>query len=64
MNELKVGLQLYSIRDKMEENMDKALENVKEIGYDYVEFAGYFGKSADEIKKLLDKYELTCISVH
>lgn len=64
MKNFKVGLQLYSIRDKMEENMEEALKTVKEIGYDYVEFAGYFGKTAKEVKDLLDKYGLTAISVH
>ncbi len=64
MSNLKVGLQLYSIRDKMEQDMESALKKVKEIGYDYVEMAGYFGKSAEEIRALLDKYGLKCISVH
>lgn len=64
MSNLKVGLQLYSIRDKMEEDMEAALRSVKEIGYDYVELAGYFGKSAQEIRELLDKYGLSCVSVH
>ncbi len=64
MQNLKVGLQLYSIRDKMEENMEEALQAVKAMGYDYVEFAGYFGKSAQEVRALLDQYGLTCISVH
>ena len=44
--------------------MEGTLKAVKEMGYDYVEFAGYFGKSAEEIRALLDKYSLTCISVH
>ncbi len=64
MSNLKVGLQLYSLRDKMEADMDSTLKAVKEMGYDYVEFAGYFGKSADEVKTILDKYDLNCISVH
>ena len=64
MSNLKVGILLYSIRDKMEQNMDEALKNVKAIGYDYVEFAGYFGKTKDEVKEILDKYDLKCISVH
>ena len=37
---------------------------VKEMGYEYVEFAGYYNKSAEEIKSILDKYGLKCISVH
>lgn len=64
MKKFKVGLQLYSIRDDMEQDMDAALAKVKEMGYDCVEFAGYFGKSAQEVKALLDKYGLECISVH
>ena len=40
MKKFKVGLQLYSIRDAMEKDMDATLKAVKERGYDYVEFAG------------------------
>lgn len=64
MKKFKVGLQLYSVRDAMEKDMDATLKAVKEMGYDYVEFAGYFGKTAEEVKALLDKYELKAISVH
>jgi len=64
MSNLKVGLQLFSVRDHMEKDMDETLKKVKEMGYDYVEFAGYFGKSAEEIREMLDKYDLKCISVH
>ena len=64
MKKFKVGLQLYSVRDQMEKDMEGTLKAVKEMGYDYVEFAGYFGKSAEEIRALLDKYGLICISVH
>ena len=64
MKQFEVGLQLYSVRDQMEKDMEGTLKAVKEMGYDYVETAGYFGKSAEEIRALLDKYGLTCISVH
>ncbi len=64
MKKFKVGLQLYSVRQDMEQDMDKTLGEVKAMGYDYVEFAGYFGKSAEEIKALLDKHGLKCRSVH
>jgi sugar phosphate isomerase/epimerase len=64
MKNLKVALQLYSVRDEMEKDMDNALKTVKGIGYDYVEFAGYFGHSSKEIRCLLDKYDLKCISAH
>lgn len=64
MKKFKVGIQLFSLREDMEKDMDATLAAVKEAGYDYVEFAGYFGKSAEEVKALLDKHGLTCISVH
>ena len=61
---MKVGVQLYSVRDKMEADMRATLQAVKDMGYDYVEFAGYFGKSAQEVRAMLDEIGLTCISVH
>lgn len=64
MKQFKVGLQLYSIREDMEKDMDAALAQVKAMGYDYVEFAGYFGKTAQEVRALLDKHGLECVSVH
>lgn len=64
MKKFKVGIQLYSVRDAVQEDMDAALKAVKEMGYDYVEFAGYYDKSAEEIKALLDKHGLECASVH
>lgn len=64
MKDFKIGLQLYSIREDMEKDMDATLKKVKEIGYDYVEFAGYFGHSAEEVKAMLDKHGLECVSVH
>lgn len=65
MKDLKVGLQLYSIRQAMAEDMDAALAQVKAIGYDYVEFSGgRYGKTAAETRALLDRHGLTCVSVH
>lgn len=61
---MKVGLQLYSVREDMEKDMKGTLKKVKEMGYDYVEFAGYFGHSAEEVKAMLDECGLTCVSVH
>lgn len=64
MKKFKLGLQLYSIRDEMEKDMDATLKAVKDMGYECVEFAGYFGKTAEEVRALLDKHDLECISVH
>lgn len=64
MKKFNVGLQLYSVRKAMANDFEGTLKAVSEIGYKYVEFAGYFGKSADEINALLKKYGLVCESVH
>lgn len=64
MTKFKVGLQLYSIRDEMERDMEATLAKVKEMGYDYLEFAGFYGRTAEEIRELLEKHELECVSVH
>jgi sugar phosphate isomerase/epimerase len=64
MENLKVGIQLYSLRDEMEKDVEATLKKVAEIGYEYVEFAGFHGKTAEEMKSILDKYRLTAISVH
>ena len=64
MKDIKVGLQLYSVREQLEADMDATLEAVKKAGYDYVEFANFYGRSAEQVKELLDKHGLECISVH
>ena len=65
MKKFKVGIQLYSLRDVIEEiGMDEALAEVKKLGYDCVQFAGYAGHSAEELKAMLEKHGLEAISVH
>jgi len=64
MKRLKIGIQLYSLRGEMEKDVEKTLERVAEMGFEFVEFAGYFGKSAEELRSILDKYGLEGASVH
>ena len=55
MKNLKVGIQLYSLRDALKKDFEGTLKNVADIGYEYVEFAGFYERSADEIKEILNK---------
>ena len=64
MKKFRVGLQLYSVRDDMAADMLGTLKKVKEMGYDCVEFAGYFDHTAEEVKAMLDEVGLECVSVH
>ena len=57
-----IGVQLYSVR--MVKGVESKFEAIGEMGYDGVEFAGYFGKSAAELKKILDDSGLKCCGTH
>lgn len=59
-----IALQLYSVRDDMEADFAGTLKKVKSFGYDGVEFAGLFGHSADEVKKMCADAGVTPISAH
>ncbi len=61
---MKYGIQMYSLRDITGSDMKGALRAVAEMGYKTVEFAGFFGVDAKDIKAMLDEYGLTCVSTH
>lgn len=60
----RIGLQLYSVRNACEKDLPGVLKAVAEMGYQGVEFAGYYGRKADELKKLLDENKLRCCGTH
>ena len=62
--ETKIALQLYSIRTALEKDFYGSLLKVKEAGYDSVEFAGYGGYSAREMRGMLDEIGLEPYSSH
>ncbi|TNE63617.1 MAG: sugar phosphate isomerase/epimerase [Alphaproteobacteria bacterium] len=59
-----VGIQLYTVRWQMEENMPGTLEALAGLGYGEVEFAGYFEHSPAEVKKMLADAGLAAPSTH
>ena len=61
---MKIGVQLYSVRGEMEKDFEGTLKQVKDMGYECVEFAGLFGRTAAEVKALCDAYGLIPISAH
>jgi sugar phosphate isomerase/epimerase len=61
---LKVGLQLYSVRDDCAKDLPGVLKAVAQMGYTGVEFAGYHGRSAEELRKLLEANKLQCYGSH
>ena len=61
---MKYGIQMYSLRDITPSDLDGALKAVADMGYEMVEFAGFFGHSAEDVKAMLDKYGLVCSGTH
>ena len=61
---MEYGIQMYSVRDLTKDNLDEALRQVAALGYKMVEFAGFFGHSAQEVKAMLDKYGLRVSGTH
>ncbi len=59
-----VGLQLYSIREDCARDLPRTLEAVAQMGYAGVEFAGYYGYGAQELRRLLDGVGLKCCGTH
>ncbi|MEM2940941.1 MAG: sugar phosphate isomerase/epimerase [Thermoproteota archaeon] len=59
-----IALQLYSIRDDCAKDFEGTLKAVAEMGYKGVEFAGYYGRSAESIRKTLDNLGLKVAGTH
>lgn len=59
-----VGLQLYSVREQCKTDLPGTLSAVAKIGYQGVEFAGYHGRSAADLRKLLDDNGLVACGTH
>ncbi len=59
-----VGVQLYSVRHECEKDSPGTIEKVAKMGYEGVEFAGYYGRDAKTLRKLLDDAGLLCCGTH
>jgi len=59
-----IALQLYSVRENCRKDFKDVLEKVAEMGYEGVEFAGFYGWSADKLRDLLDDLGLKIAGAH
>jgi len=64
MVKIPIALQLYSVREDCAHDLPRTLEAVANMGYDGVEFAGYYGRSADELRNMLDDLGLKVAGTH
>jgi sugar phosphate isomerase/epimerase len=64
MSDIPVALQLYSIREEMAKDVRGTLERVADMGYDGVEFAGFFDHTPEEIGDMCDEIGLGIAGAH
>jgi len=64
MEQMGIGLQLYTIRDELANDFEGTLRKVAAMGYEGVEFAGYGGLSAEALRDLLQELNLKAIGSH
>ncbi len=70
---IRVGIQLYSVRNSLMKDPFGTLDKLAEIGYKYIEAANHdttkdpgvgFGLSADEMKQALERLGLSIVGCH
>ncbi len=59
-----ISLQLYTVREETARDMPGTLRRISEIGYPAVEFAGFGGLSAEEIRNIIDDLGLRASGAH
>ena len=60
----RVGLQLYTIRDECDRDLEHAIARVGELGYAGVELHSLYDRPADELRRLLDGAGLEPVAMH
>lgn len=61
---MRLSLQLYTVRDAMASDIDGTLAAVRDTGLEYVELAGFYGKTAAEFGETLKKHDLKISGSH
>lgn len=64
MSDIPIALQLYSIRDEMARDVPATLEKVADMGYDGVEFAGFFEHEPEALGEMCDDLGLGIAGAH
>jgi sugar phosphate isomerase/epimerase len=64
MAKIPIAVQMYTLREEADRDFAGTLKKVAELGFDGVEFAGFGGLTAKEVKVLLDEYDLRVAACH
>ena len=60
----RVGLQLYTLRQEMAADFEGTLQKVAELGYKEMQFAGYYGRSPQQVSDLLGRLGMSSPAAH
>ena len=61
---MKLAVQLYTLRAKLADDVPGTLQALAQAGAEEVELAGLYGRTADEMRALLDEAGLKAASAH
>jgi sugar phosphate isomerase/epimerase len=61
---IRLGVQLYTLGEDIERDLDGTLAALEHIGYRQVEMAGFLGRSASVLRRAFDRAGLACPSAH
>lgn len=64
MSRTPIAVQLYSVREDSAKDFPAAIKAVAGLGYEAVEFAGYHGLEAQQIKTILDDLGIKAAGTH
>lgn len=64
MKQIPIAVQVYSVRQEAEADFAGTMKRLAQMGYDGVELAGLYGKTAEEIGSVLKENGLTAVSAH
>ena len=61
---MQLAVQLYTLRHRLEEDLEGTLAQLAEAGTSEVELAGFYGRTPAEMRRLLDAAGLKAVSGH
>lgn len=64
MSAIKIGVQLFSVREELADNLEETMKKLSEMGYEGVEFFGEPPAAPEKLKELLEENNLECCGWH
>lgn len=59
-----IGIQVYTVRDHAEKDLEGTLAALAQAGYEGVQFAGYYGYSPEQLEAMLSRCGLKAAGTH